>query len=223
MAARSQRAAGSVAAPTAPFRVALTFDAEHPDRPSSGTGVERQLEAVARLDVRATYFLQGRWVEGYPETARRVSEGGHLVGNHSHYHARMQFLTVPGLAHDVSRSEAVIRAATGADPRPWFRCPFGGGATSERVLRALAKAGYRHVGWTASPQDWSVEATDDLSESVLAQVLRAPDDAIVLLHSWPDRTAAALPAIVGRLRDAGADLVGVDELATVTALPGGQE
>jgi peptidoglycan/xylan/chitin deacetylase (PgdA/CDA1 family) len=38
------------------------------------------------------------------------------------------------------------------------------------------------------------------------------DGAIVLLHTWPDATAAALPGIVYRLRAAGAELVRVDQL-----------
>ena len=223
MAARSNGPRGSRAAPATPFRVALTFDAEHPDRPAAAASVERQLEALAALDIRATYFLQGRWVEAYPQTARRVAESGHLVGNHSHYHARMQYLTARGLAHDIGRAESVIRDVTGMDPRPWFRCPFGAGATSDRVLRAISKAGYRHVGWTTCPQDWDHEASDDLAEAILDGALAAPDDSIVLLHSWPDRTAAAVSSIVVRLRDAGASLVGVDELQTVTPLPGGRE
>jgi peptidoglycan/xylan/chitin deacetylase (PgdA/CDA1 family) len=205
---------------SAPFRVALTFDAEHPDRPCTPGGVDRQLEILDRLAVRATYFLQGRWVEAEPATARRVAEAGHLVGSHSHYHARMPFLSGAGLRHDISAAEAAIREATGADPRPWFRCPFGEGAGSRRVRDALAAAGYRHVGWSVNPEDWDVAALDrDLAAAILEGVLRAPEDAIVLMHGWPDETAAALPEIVARLRDVGARLVGVDELAKVGEAP----
>jgi hypothetical protein len=32
------------------------------------------------------------------------------------------------------------------------------------------------------------------------------------MHSWPDVTAAALPELIDRLRRAGADLVGVEQL-----------
>ena len=37
------------------------------------------------------------------------------------------------------------------------------------------------------------------------------DGAVVLLHSWPQATGEAIGAIVGGLRDAGAQLVGLDE------------
>lgn len=65
------------------MRVALTFDAEHPDRPTSGDHDAQVLDELARLGVRATFFLQGRWVEARPRLARRVAEEGHVVGNHT--------------------------------------------------------------------------------------------------------------------------------------------
>ena len=87
------------------FRVALTFDAEHPDRPSAQGVAERLLEELDRLEVPATFFVQGRWAEAYPTTARRIAEGGHLVGSHSHYHARMHLLSDAGLREDIADAE----------------------------------------------------------------------------------------------------------------------
>ena len=202
------------------FKVALTFDAEHPDRPSSPGVQERLLDLLDRLDVRATFFVQGRWAEAYPGTARRIPADGHLVGNHSHYHARMPHLSDDGLAFDLRTAEEAIVDATGVDPKPWFRCPFGEGADDPRVLAAVAAAGYRHVGWTAEAFDFEPDRpVDELERLIVDGVAAKPDEAIALLHTWPHRTELALPGIVSRLRDAGADLVRVDELATVEALP----
>lgn len=109
------------------MRVALTFDAEHPDRPTV-SGVEgRLLDVLDDLEVRATFFVQGRWAEAFPSTARRVA-ARHLVGNHSHYHCRMPLLSDQGLSADISSAESAIRRHMKVDPRPWFRCPFGAGA-----------------------------------------------------------------------------------------------
>ena len=123
--------------PALPFRVALTFDAEHPDRPHRPGVTAGLLDVLAERGVPSTWFLQGRWVEAEPVLARRVADEGHLVGNHSFYHARMPLLTDDGLATDVREAEAVIRDATGVDPRPWFRCPFSAGDDDPRVLAAL--------------------------------------------------------------------------------------
>ena len=195
------------------FRVALTFDAEHPDRPSAPGVQERLLDLLARDDVRSTFFVQGRWAEAYPETARRIVEGGHLVGNHSHYHARMNLLSARGLRADIAAAQAAVIDATGVDPRPWFRCPFGAGAGDERVQRQVRAAGYRHVGWNVAGVDWPVERSgSDVEASIVDGALRHRDGCVVLLHTWPDRTEAAIPGAVQRLRDAGATFVRIDEL-----------
>lgn len=204
---------GARAVAAAPFRVALTFDAEHPDRPSAPGVQERLLDELSRANARATFFLQGRWAEAYPETARRIPGEGHLVGNHSHYHARMPLLNARGLRSDIAASLAAVTEATGVDPRPWFRCPFGAGAADQRVQRFVREAGYRHVGWHVAGIDWPPERTgSDVEEAVVRGVLAHGDGAVVLLHGWPDRTEHALPGIVARLRDAGAELVRIDEL-----------
>jgi peptidoglycan/xylan/chitin deacetylase (PgdA/CDA1 family) len=199
--------------------VALTFDAEHPDRPAKPGNEERLLDALETLGVRATFFLQGRWAEAYPATARRIADRGHVVGNHSHYHAHLPRLSARGLAWDIAAAERVIRDVTGADPRPWFRCPFGAGAADARVVGAIAAAGYRHVGWTLDTRDWDGGRSGEDLATVIVDGVRGVDDAIVLLHAWPDRTVSAIDGTVRRLREAGLELVGIDELAHVTAMP----
>ena len=209
---------------TGPFRVALTFDAEHPDRPSAQGVAERLLEELDRLAVPATFFVQGRWAEAYPHTARRIAAGGHLVGSHSHYHARMHLLSDAGLREDIAVAEQAVRDYVGIDPRPWFRCPFGAGADDPRVQAAVRAAGYRHVGWHVVGEDWPPDRTgEDVARAVVDGSVAHGDGAIVLLHTWPDRTLGGLIGMVGRLRDAGAELVRVDALdpATIPTLPGG--
>lgn len=205
-----------------PFRVALTFDAEHPDRPSTPGVQERLLDILDRVGVRATFFIQGRWAEAYPDTAARIAAAGHLVGNHSHYHARMRHLSTSGLDFDIRTAEEVIVATTGVDPKPWFRNPFGNDATDPRVLRAIDRAGYRHVGWTVEAWDWEPDRpVAELVDTIVNGAVTAGDESVALLHTWPKRTATALPRIVARLRDAGATFVGVDQLDNVIAIPSG--
>ena len=202
----------------APFRVALTFDAEHPDRPTDPAAEPRLLETLARLQVRATFFLQGRWVEAYPDRAREVAAAGHLIGNHGFYHVRMPLLSAQGLRTDIAEAERVILAGTGADPKPWFRCAFGSGGDDKRVLAAVAAAGYRHVPWDVEAEDWSPEMSGDAITSELTARLLARraagerDGTIILLHTWPAGTADAIEQLVARLRDEDASLVRLDEL-----------
>lgn len=200
---------------SAAFRVALTFDAEHPDRPTEPGATGRILDALAAAAVPATFFLQGRWAEAEPGLATRIVQEGHLLGNHSHHHARMTMLTAAGIRRDVRAAETAIRTATGADPRPWFRCPFGAGAATGRVVDALAALGYVDVGWHVDGRDWAGGSGARVEGRVVRGAIRHGDGAVVLLHGWPAPTPAALPGIVHRLRNAGATFVGLDELDVV--------
>lgn len=192
-------------------RVALTFDAEHPDRPGSDPGnTDRILDALAGAGVRATFFVQGRWALANPETARRIADDGHLVGHHSHFHARMPLLSDEGIGADVAEGEAAVRATTGADPRPWFRCPFGTGHDDARVLGALDAAGYRNVHWTMELEDWEPRRSGPtIARDALAGEL---DDAVILLHTWPTGSAEAVPVIVDGVRARRGSFVRIDQL-----------
>jgi peptidoglycan-N-acetylglucosamine deacetylase len=195
-------------------RVALTFDVEHAGHPANPGNEDRILAALADRNAQATFFLQGRWVRANPEQARRIAAAGHLIANHSHHHAPMDTLTDDGLRADVRAAEETIRSVTGKDPKPWFRCPFGSGTTDPRVLGLLGELGYRHVCWTADPRDWEEgRTTDELLERVL-EALRGREEAVVLLHGWPDVTAAGLPTLLDALE--GAELVDVAALGQRT-------
>jgi peptidoglycan/xylan/chitin deacetylase (PgdA/CDA1 family) len=190
------------------MKVALTFDTEFPGRPAVPGTEDRILGALAEADVKATFFLQGRWARAYPEIARRIAEAGHLIGNHSNYHAPMDGLSDELLRRDIRKAEETIGDVTGVDPQPWFRCPFGAGMEDERVLGALAELGYRHVGWDVDPRDWEEGRTAEEVERLVIEGVRERDgDAVVLLHAWPAATAEALPRLLTALRSGGAELV----------------
>jgi peptidoglycan-N-acetylglucosamine deacetylase len=199
-----------------PGSVALTFDAEHPDRswcpPGAAEGI---LDVLAGAGIRATFFIQGRWAEAYPGTARRIAAEGHLIGNHSHHHARMPLLLDRGLQEDMDAARDAIVQATGRDPRPWFRCPWGAGAEDPRVLAALAAAGYRHVGWHVEVEDWEPTRTPQaIAADAIEGIRRHGAGTVLLLHTWPGGTVDALPRVLDDLPD-GTRFVTVDALAEV--------
>ena len=194
------------------IRVAITIDTEHPDHPAAPGNLEAQLDALERAQARASFFVQGRWAASHPALARRIAGGGHAIGNHSKSHAPMDMLTDEGIAASLSEAEQMIEQASGVNPRPWFRCPYGDGGDDPRVLAAIERAGYRHIGWDVDTNDWEPgRSPADLIVTVLDGVSRHGDGAIVLMHSWPDVTAAVLAELVARLRGQDARLVGVDE------------
>ncbi|MFL5796868.1 MAG: polysaccharide deacetylase family protein [Actinomycetota bacterium] len=195
-------------------RVALTFDAEHGSRAGADTSAPaRILDALGRASVRATFFVQGRWASADREIAARIVADGHLVGNHSNYHAPMTLLSPDGIRADVAEAERRIHEVTGADPRPWFRCPFGDGEDSPEVRDGLARLGYRIVPWTLDSGDWRDDATAGAVRGAVANGVRAGGAAVVLFHTWPRVTAEALPDVLADLSSRRVEFVTVEELA----------
>jgi peptidoglycan/xylan/chitin deacetylase (PgdA/CDA1 family) len=117
------------------------------------------------------------------------------------------------LQSDVLDAQAVIQSATGKDPRPWFRCPFGAGADDERVLGVLDSLGYRNVHWHVELEDWEAHRTGSMIAHDAIEGVRAHGDGtVVLLHTWPGGTGEGIGPMIAGLRDIGATFVSIDEL-----------
>src|SRR5438445_2230623 len=101
--------------------VVLTFD-DGPLPPYT----TRILDTLASECVKATFFMVGRMVRGYPSLVRRVYNEGHTIANHSQNHPfTFNKMTVDQAAHEIEDGHASLLAALG-DPKaisPFFRIP----------------------------------------------------------------------------------------------------
>lgn len=196
------------------MRIALTFDTEPAPLGQDPANAERILDALAAHAAPATFFLQGEWVRQNPGLAERLSAEGHLVGNHTQHHVLLGKASKRTIRRETREAEETIREVTGLDPRPWFRCPQNSGAHDERVLSVIASLGYRQVGWSFDSFDWQLGCGEyELARTVVRGCDAFGDGAVVLLHSWPDVTAAALPSILQEVSGLGATFVRLDALS----------
>ena len=135
------------------------------------------------------------------------------MGSHSFYHARLSQLTDDGLAADIGDAEAAVRDATGVDPRPWFRCPFGDSSDDPRVLDAIGRRGYVHVGWDVDPLDWDPRRTSSQVAATIRAEASTRPTSVVLLHSWAPATLGAAASTIQTFGRPGTAFVTIDELA----------
>jgi peptidoglycan/xylan/chitin deacetylase (PgdA/CDA1 family) len=204
------------------IRVALTFDAEHeayPPGPPEQCG--QLLDLLAAAGVRATFFQQGRWAQSWPSLASRIAADGHLVGLHCNSHVPYPWLTAKGVAADLAAGREAVTEAAGVDPAPWFRFPYGEGAGDPALVTRVRDEGFTSVYWNVDARDWSPSSEPEaLVDAIVQGAQEANGTAVVLLHSWPAVTAAALPVLLARFAELGAELVTVDQLAAdeLTAL-----
>jgi peptidoglycan/xylan/chitin deacetylase (PgdA/CDA1 family) len=196
--------------------VSITIDTEFPDRAAADrTGVcDELLDILAARRVSATFFVVGSWARAYPDRIAAISEAGHHVGNHGDSHRKLTNMTDSEIVADLADCRDTLLRA-GLETRPWFRAPYGEiGKLGGRINQAVAGAGYRHVRWHADGGDWKPRRrVQTVVETSLSGVRRRwPDPAIVLFHSWPDRTPNALAQVVDALESWAAEFVTISEL-----------
>ena len=180
------------------------------------------VEWLVDHDVHATIFMTGAMADNRNTDAGRqvlamVQAHPDLftVGNHSYTHRDFRTLTAGEIRDELRRTEAAIAPYCSQDLRPFFRPPNGG--YDADVLAAVGAAGYRYtVTWDIDTIDWRPisndppgPTADQMTDKVLGH---AQGGSIVLMHLGGYETYEALPGIVDGLRDAGLELVRLDDL-----------
>jgi peptidoglycan/xylan/chitin deacetylase (PgdA/CDA1 family) len=152
-------------------RLALTFD-DGPNDPHT----LHLLDILAKYEVKATFFVIGKFVQQRPDIVRAVADAGHAVGNHTFSHPNLIFRSAAETRREIADCEAAIQDAIGARTR-LFRPPFGGRRPA--TLRAIRGSGYEPVMWSVTGYDWSATSAHQVVEKVARQV-KGGD--VILLH-----------------------------------------
>jgi peptidoglycan-N-acetylglucosamine deacetylase len=189
--------------------IALTFD-DGPNEPYTSD----VLRVLREQQVRATFFMMGKNVEAFPETARNIVREGHAIGNHTYTHRSLLLNSNASVRREIRRTEEVIERTTGQKTR-LFRPPYGD--KDFLTVRQTRKLGYVMVEWSVTSGDWRMPGADRIVRNVLKH---AHPGAIVLLHDgdrWRhggdrSQTVAALPTLIRELRRQGYAFVTIPEL-----------
>jgi peptidoglycan-N-acetylglucosamine deacetylase len=190
-------------------KLALTYD-DGPNDPHTG----HLLDVLAKHDVKATFFLIGRYVAQRPNMVRQHLEFGNAIGNHTWDHPNLIFSTPSSLRSQLERTSQAIFDACGQQPA-LFRPPFGGRRPG--VIQTARAMGMTAVMWNVTCYDWSAKSNDTIERHAVRQV-RGGD--VILLHdgghkafgadrSW---TVKATETLIRRYKSEGYEFVTVAEM-----------
>ena len=197
-------------------QIALTYD-DGPNDPHT----LRLLEVLARHEVKATFFLIGRYVRQRPDIAREVAEAGHVIGNHTFTHPLLIFKSAAEIRRELSDCRAALQDAIGEHSN-LFRPPFGGRRPA--TLRIPRELGLEPVMWNVTGYDWNAPPANVIEQKVAKQI-RGGD--VILLHDGghkqmgADRsqTVQATDHLVNRCKQEGYSFVTIPEMMQTTGQP----
>jgi peptidoglycan/xylan/chitin deacetylase (PgdA/CDA1 family) len=152
-------------------QLALTYD-DGPNDPHT----LRLLEVLAKHEIKATFFLIGRYVQQRPDLTREIVQAGHAVGNHTFTHPLLTFKSAAEIRQELSDCNAALKDALGQPPS-LFRPPFGGRRPA--VLRIARGLGLEPVMWNVTGFDWTAPPSTVIEQKVANQI-RGGD--VILLH-----------------------------------------
>jgi peptidoglycan/xylan/chitin deacetylase (PgdA/CDA1 family) len=190
-------------------QLALTYD-DGPNDPHTF----RLLEILAKHNVKATFFLIGRYVKQRPEIGRELVQAGHVVGNHTFSHPNLIFTSALQTRIQLQDCGQTLTDAVGEHSR-LFRPPFGGRLPA--TLRIARGLGLEPVMWSVTGWDWKGKPAEYV-ESRVSRQIRGGD--VILLHDGDheafgadrSQTVIATDRMIARYKAEGYEFVTVPEM-----------
>jgi peptidoglycan-N-acetylglucosamine deacetylase len=209
----SQLFGRSLIAGSDPLEVALTYD-DGPNDPYTG----QLIDVLARNQVRATFFIIGRYVKEKPQIVRALHRAGHVIGCHTMTHPKLMYMGPKRIRAEIGDATALIEDTIGSRVR-FFRPPFG--ARNPAVFRAAAELRLTPVLWNVTSWDWNAKSSAAIEMRLqrgIAHNQRRHRGSNVLMHdgghlemgSDRRRTVTATANLLGSAQRSGIRFVTVD-------------
>jgi peptidoglycan/xylan/chitin deacetylase (PgdA/CDA1 family) len=192
-------------------QIALTYD-DGPNDPHT----LNVLDVLAKHNVRATFFMIGKYVQQHPDIVRAVAQAGHVIGNHTFSHPNLIFKSAAETRQQLLDCRQALQDAIGEHSN-LFRPPFGGRRPA--TLRIARELGMQTVMWNVTGYDWNASPAAVLEKKVARQ-MHGGD--VVLLHDGShhamgtdrNQTVLATANLIQRYRDQGYEFVTADAMRT---------
>ena len=183
----------------------LTFDAGYEN------GFTAQiLDVLKAREGPAAFFLVGDYLERNPDLVRRMTEEGHIVGNHTMDHPDMSGLSGDAFAAQLGDMEALYEDITGQTLPKFYRPPQG--LYSEENLMQAQALDYQTVFWSLAYADWDNASQPEPDAAVEKLLSRTHDGAVILLHATSKTNAEILDRMIEKWQEMGYRFAPLTEL-----------
>ena len=121
------------------------LDRTLPIRDHAADNLRRMLHLLAEAgDVRATFFVLGKFAERHPDAVREIQRAGHEIASHGYGHVEAFRQSPTDFRQDIRRAGHTIADLTGTPPTGYRAPVFSITRTNLWALQILAEEGYRY-------------------------------------------------------------------------------
>ncbi|MFD1018233.1 polysaccharide deacetylase family protein [Thalassobacillus hwangdonensis] len=167
--------------------------------------IPEMLKTLNEKNVKANFFIDGRFAEKNPDIVKMIHEQEHIIGNHAYNHPDMSRMDKASANESISQTNDVLRSLIN-DETKWFAPPAGG--YNQQVVEAAEELEMYTILWTVDTIDWKKPTKEVLLQRVLP---KAHNGATILMHPTAV-TADSLDELIDGLRDKGFRIGNIETL-----------
>lgn len=186
----------------------LTFD----DGPTL-KATEKILNILKEEDVKATFFVIGKYVKKHPELVKRAYEEGHYIANHGYNHDnRKLYKNKDSFISEIKNTDIEIGNAIGIENycSHVFRFPNGymspnNKAKKKEAAQLLSDMNYTYIDWNCLNNDSVKKYSNQQLLNNLKKSCKNKGTLVVLMHDTSDvnDTPSVLKTSIQYLKEQG--------------------
>ena len=173
----------------------LTFD----DGPNN-TITPKVLDILKEKDIKASFFVIGKYVEEYPEIVKREYEEGHYIANHSYNHDNTKlYKSAESFKNEIEKTDMAIGKAIGVEDycSHIFRFPNGFMAPlykeeKKALVSILEKMDYTYIDCNCLNNDSMKKYTGSQLINNLKESSKNKNTLVILMHDTKDVSNSSL-------------------------------
>ncbi|MGO4543927.1 polysaccharide deacetylase family protein [Paenibacillus sp. 2TAB23] len=174
------------------------------------------LNTLKRENVKATFFLDGSWLNKNVELASRIQSEGHEMSNHAYTHPDMKALNRQSQYNQIAKTEALLKTKLHVNNK-WFAPPSG--SFNQTTVQIAEEMGLKTVLWTIDTIDWQKPPADSVIRKITAKL---EPGALILMHPTVT-TRDALHGIITAAKAKGYAIGTVSETLSSRRVPAAVE
>lgn len=187
---------GNPQKPMASFTVNVSWGEEY---------LPEMLKILREEKVKATFFLEGRWVQKNPKLAKMVLEEGHEVGSHAYSHPDLSNTPLEKTKIELKQTNEAIEAVLSVKPT-LFAPPSG--SYNTQVVEAAKEMNMFTILWTVDTIDWKNPDPMQMAERTAS---KTENGSIILMHPTKSSVKGLKP-LIRQIKEKNIQLDTVSEL-----------